>query len=86
MVEVDQNLCLEKLDFNGCSNPILIKYAKPYEIEAKIAETEKNATEGKENVLQRFVDEAYRSDILFYPEASINSRNFYGGFRAPDIF
>ena len=32
------------------------------------------------------VEEAYKHDILFYPEVSINSRNFYGLFRAPDIF
>lgn len=33
-----------------------------------------------------FSEEAFRTDILFYPEATINGRNFYGLFRAPDIF
>lgn len=62
------------------------KYVKPEQIEAKVMETYSNISTGKENVLTSFVDEAYRSDILFYPEASINGRNFYGLFRAPDIF
>jgi hypothetical protein len=37
-------------------------------------------------VLDKFYNEAYTADILFYPEASINGRNYYGLFRAPDIF
>ena len=36
--------------------------------------------------MQKFVDESYNHDILFYPEATINKRNFYGLFKAPDIF
>lgn len=40
----------------------------------------------KDNIVEKFIGEAYRSDILFYPEATINGKNFYGLFKAPDIF
>lgn len=33
-----------------------------------------------------FIDEAYEHDIMFYPEATINNRNYYGLFKAADIF
>ena len=52
----------------------------------KMAETYSNLTQGDENVPQMMTEEAYKHDILFYPEVSINGRNFYGLFRAPDIF
>lgn len=44
------------------------------------------AKDGKPNTLESFYDASYKSDILFYPEASINGRNYYGLFKATDIF
>lgn len=54
-------------------------------VNAKVEQTYQNLTSNN-NTLEMFADEAYRGDILFYPEATINKRNFYGLFRAPDIF
>ncbi len=61
-------------------------YEKPEVIEAKVVEAYTQINQDKPNILEKFIDDSYRSDILFYPEASINGRNFYGLFRAPDIF
>jgi hypothetical protein len=30
--------------------------------------------------------QARELNVLFYPEATINSKNFYGLFKAPDVF
>lgn len=37
-------------------------------------------------VLSLWVIEAAEFGIFFYPEATINNRNFYGLFNAPEVF
>lgn len=86
MNKFDESLCAEKLDIRDCSLNILKVYEAVDVIEGKVTETYNNVNAGKDSVLDQFVNDAYTSDILFYPEASINGRNFYGLFRAPDIF
>ena len=86
MNDFDDKLCLEELDVKECSYTVMSSYAKRESIESKIVETYNNATLAKPNVLEDFVTEKFNHDILFFPEVSINKRNFYGLFRAPDIF
>ena len=86
MIRFDESICIEKLDLRDCSLTILKQLDNIQNIEAKVSETFTHATEDKPNIMEDFVSSAYSSDILFYPEASINGRNFYGLFRAPDIF
>ena len=86
MLAFDDKLCMEELDVKDCSYKIMAKYGDKDAVDLKVAETYTNLTQGKENVPQMFSEEAYKHDILFYPEVSINGRNFYGLFRAPDIF
>ncbi len=42
--------------------------------------------ERKPNVLRTSFEESREMGIYFYPEATINSRNFYGLFKAPEVF
>lgn len=42
--------------------------------------------EHKPNILRTSYEEGKEMGIYFYPEATINSRNFYGLFKAPEVF
>lgn len=86
MDQFDENLCINQLDIKECSEKIIKGITKLEPINNKVTETFKNVLSRKENVVESFVEEAERNDILFYPEVSINGRNFYGLFRAADIF
>lgn len=83
----DTDDCIEKPDIKSCSEKVMktIKFSNKV-VTKLVKETYSNMTEGKPHALEKFVEEAETSDIFFYPEATINGRNFYGLFRAPDIF
>lgn len=86
MLDFDDKLCMQQLDVKACSYGIIAKYGNKDDVDAKMSQTYANLSMGSENAPQMMTEEAYKHDILFYPEVSINGRNFYGLFRAPDIF
>lgn len=51
-------------------------------VEALVKETIQNVTEEKPSILRENSFEANELGIYFYPEATINNRNFYGLFKA----
>lgn len=65
---------------------IMNQFEKPETIDASVVEAVNNLKAEKDSPISKFVEDSQKSDILFYPEVSINNRNFYGLFRAPDIF
>lgn len=55
-------------------------------IKSSIIETAANVKEEKENILQISLKDSRELGIYFFPEATINDRNFYGLFKAPQVF
>lgn len=55
-------------------------------IKSSIIETAVNVKEEKENILQISLKDSRELGIYFFPEATINDRNFYGLFKAPQVF
>jgi len=55
-------------------------------IKTSIIETAANIKDEKENILQISLKDSRELGVYFYPEATINDRNFYGLFKAPQVF
>lgn len=67
---VDSNL-ISTIKEKVAEQLTLIKNSDDYYVDSVFKEVRFQATE---------------QDILFYPEATINKKNYYGLFKAPDIF
>lgn len=89
MIEFDNLLCLEKIDVESCSREALLKVFAGLnfnDIKKSVEDTKNKAKNQTDNVMKNFSTSAYDHDIMFYPEATINGRNYYGLFKAADIF
>lgn len=86
MTQFDKEDCVEVEDITDCSYTVMrnvgIDDGKINKIEALVKETIQNVTDEKPNILKENSFEANELGIYFYPEATINNRNFYGLFKA----
>lgn len=86
MTKFDKEDCIEVEDITDCSYTVMrdvgIEEGKINKIEALVKETIQNVTDEKPNILKENAFEANELGIYFYPEATINNRNFYGLFKA----
>lgn len=48
----------------------------------KVEAAKEEIKQGKSNAFDLFIKDAYDHDVIFYPEATVNNRNYYGLFRA----
>lgn len=90
MTKFDHEDCINKPDPKDCSYTVMssvgIDSAKTKRVETLVQETIQNVTDEKPNILKSTALEANELGIYFYPEATINNRNFYGLFKASEVF
>ncbi len=90
MTKFDHDVCVYMTDMGDCSYTVMknveISEKVIQNVRANVEQTYKNLTEGSENVLRTSYQESKDASIFFYPEATINGRNFYGLFKAPEVF
>jgi hypothetical protein len=86
MTKFDHEDCIDVPDPKDCSYTVMgnigIDKGITDKIESSIQETIKNVTDAKPSILKSSSTEANELGIYFYPEATINNRNFYGLFKA----
>jgi hypothetical protein len=87
MSKFDHNICLEKADVEDCSISTMKELSLSEflinNVKAKSAEAITRITDGNPNILRQSYEESREMGIYFYPEVTINDRNFYGLFKAP---
>jgi hypothetical protein len=90
MAKFDHNICLESSDAEDCSYSTMkelglsdkqIKQVKEG-VEKELAKV----SDKEPNILRESFQESRELGIYFYPEVTINDRNFYGLFKAPEVF
>jgi hypothetical protein len=90
MTKFDHEDCIGVADIKDCSYTAMknlgISESDTKKIESLVQETIQNTTEGKTSILKETAMESSELGIYFYPEATINNRNFYGLFKASEVF
>lgn len=90
MTKFDHEDCIDRPDPKDCSYSVMenvgISTKVTKKIEELVQETIQNVTEEKPSILKSTAFEANELGIYFYPEATINNRNFYGLFKASEVF
>lgn len=93
MDKFDSNLCLELPDVEACSYETMKETGVSNDlieaIKKNVTETlniQKSEKYNENNIFYWVTNEADQNNILFYPEAIINGKNFYGLFKAPEVF
>lgn len=92
MAKFDHNDCITDNDVEDCSFTTM----RELELEETLIAAVKSDAEGtitkitegkdKSNILKEAYEESREAGIYFYPEVTINGRNFYGLFKAPEVF
>lgn len=90
MEKFDTNLCLDVKDVETCSYDTMKQAGVSDDmieaIKKNISETMNQLSSNKfddKNIFYLIANEADEKNIIFYPEAVINGKNFYGLFKAP---
>jgi len=90
MTKFDHEDCIDVADPKDCSYTVMdhIGISKPIRerVEKLVQETIDNVTSSRPNILKTTATDSTELGIYFYPEATINDRNFYGLFKASEVF
>ena len=90
MSAFDAEDCLGREDVKDCAGNIMRSVGITQHIidnvNAKVDETTKKVAEGENTPLKEDAFNARDMGIYFFPEATVNMRNFYGLFKAPEVF
>lgn len=90
MTKFDHQDCIEAKDIEDCSYTMMknigVGSSEIESIKTSIIGTTADVKDEKENILQTSLKDSRQLGVYFYPEATINDRNFYGLFKAPQVF
>lgn len=86
MTKFDHEDCIDVPDPKDCSYTVMdhigISKSIRERVEKLVQETIDNVTSSRPNILKTAATDSTELGIYFYPEATINDRNFYGLFKA----